>query len=192
MRHETGASQSGGTFVIAAAVQSSGAPPLGIPAILPPGRQSSVLSGDITHKERLLRFGAELVFAICAAQQVEVVILNQGEDTRFEKDLAKDVLEIGAASWFALAEESEIAGQHQGGGEGYSLMLIFLPRRNSPRHSSQRSPQRKWIGADRRHQPPRPAFSRSFFCFCISTHLFRRLICNRNCRSFCILCCISR
>ncbi|WP_297374089.1 IS607 family transposase, partial [Acidiferrobacter sp.] len=35
----------------------------------------------ITHKDRLLRFGAELVFAICEAKNVEVVILNQGEDT---------------------------------------------------------------------------------------------------------------
>lgn len=48
----------------------------------------------ITHQDRLLRFGAELVFAICEAQQVEVVILNQGEDTTFEEDLAQDVLEI--------------------------------------------------------------------------------------------------
>ena len=48
----------------------------------------------ITHKDRLLRFGAELVFAVCEAKNVEVVILNQGEDTSFEEDLAKDVLEI--------------------------------------------------------------------------------------------------
>ena len=48
----------------------------------------------ITHKDRLLRFGAEVVFAICEAKEVEVVILNQGEDTTFEEDLAKDVLEI--------------------------------------------------------------------------------------------------
>jgi excisionase family DNA binding protein len=59
----------------------------------------AILAGDIarlviTHKDRLLRFGAELVFAICEANKVEVVILNQGEDTSFEEDLAKDVLEI--------------------------------------------------------------------------------------------------
>ena len=48
----------------------------------------------ITHKDRLLRFGAELIFAVCEAKQVEVVILNQGEDTTFEEDLANDVLEI--------------------------------------------------------------------------------------------------
>jgi predicted site-specific integrase-resolvase len=48
----------------------------------------------ITHTDRLLRFGAELVFAICAVKNVEVVILNQGEDTTFEEDLAQDVREI--------------------------------------------------------------------------------------------------
>ncbi len=47
----------------------------------------------LTHKDRLLCFGAELVFTICESKQVEVVILNQGEDTT-EEDLAKDVLEI--------------------------------------------------------------------------------------------------
>jgi predicted site-specific integrase-resolvase len=48
----------------------------------------------ITHKDRLLRFGAELVFAICEAKDIEVVILNKGEDTSFEEDLERDVLEI--------------------------------------------------------------------------------------------------
>jgi predicted site-specific integrase-resolvase len=48
----------------------------------------------ITHRDRLLRFGVELVFAVCEAKNVEVVILNQGEDATFEEDLAKDVLEI--------------------------------------------------------------------------------------------------
>jgi predicted site-specific integrase-resolvase len=48
----------------------------------------------LTHKDRLSRFGAELVFAICEIKNVEIVILNHGEDTTFEEDLAKDVLEI--------------------------------------------------------------------------------------------------
>lgn len=55
------------------------------------GRVSRIV---LTHKDRLLRFGAELVFALCDAKHVEVVIFNQGEDTTFEEDLAKDVLEI--------------------------------------------------------------------------------------------------
>ena len=48
----------------------------------------------VTHKDRLLRFGAELIFAICAAKDVEVIIINKGVDTTFEEDLAADVLEI--------------------------------------------------------------------------------------------------
>jgi putative resolvase len=48
----------------------------------------------ITHKDRLLRFGAELVFSLCQARQVEVVIVNQGKEASFEEELAKDVLEI--------------------------------------------------------------------------------------------------
>lgn len=43
----------------------------------------------------LLRFGAELVFAICEAKEVEVIIINKGEENvKFEEELAKDVLEI--------------------------------------------------------------------------------------------------
>ncbi len=48
----------------------------------------------VTHKDRLVRLGAELVLAICEAQQGEVVILHHGEDTPFEEALAQDVLEI--------------------------------------------------------------------------------------------------
>ena len=49
----------------------------------------------LTHKDRLLRFGAELIFSICETKGVEVVILNKGEEkASFEEDLAKDVLEI--------------------------------------------------------------------------------------------------
>jgi predicted site-specific integrase-resolvase len=48
----------------------------------------------LTHKDRLLRFGAELVFALCEARNVEVVIINRGADTTLEDDLANDVLEI--------------------------------------------------------------------------------------------------
>jgi predicted site-specific integrase-resolvase len=49
---------------------------------------------SFTYKDRLLRFGAELIFAICEVKNVEVVILNQGEDTLSEEDWVEDVLEI--------------------------------------------------------------------------------------------------
>ena len=48
----------------------------------------------ITHKDRLLRFGAELIFAVCEQKNVEVVIMNQGDQPSFEEELAQDVLEI--------------------------------------------------------------------------------------------------
>lgn len=48
----------------------------------------------LTHKDRLLRFGAELVFALCEARNVEVIMINQGENLSFEEELAQDVLEI--------------------------------------------------------------------------------------------------
>lgn len=48
----------------------------------------------LTHKDRLLRFGAELIFALCERKNVEIVIINQGENLSFEEELAQDVLEI--------------------------------------------------------------------------------------------------
>ena len=48
----------------------------------------------ITHKDRLLRFGSELIFALCEIFACEVVIINRSEDSTFEEDLAHDVLEI--------------------------------------------------------------------------------------------------
>lgn len=48
----------------------------------------------LTHKDRLLRFGSELIFALCEHFGVEIVLINRSEDSTFEEDLATDVLEI--------------------------------------------------------------------------------------------------
>jgi predicted site-specific integrase-resolvase len=49
----------------------------------------------LTHKDRLLRFGAELIFALCEAKNVEVIVINNGDDVKtYEQELAEDVLEI--------------------------------------------------------------------------------------------------
>ena len=59
-----------------------------------------ICSGEVgrlvlTHKDRLLRFGAELVFSLCEVYHTEVVLINQGEGPlSFEEELAQDVLEI--------------------------------------------------------------------------------------------------
>ena len=51
----------------------------------------------MTHKDRLLRFGSELVFSLCEIQGIEIVIIHKGEQPQFEEELAKDVLEIMTA-----------------------------------------------------------------------------------------------
>lgn len=48
----------------------------------------------ITHKDRLLRFGSELIFALCEQFGTKVTILNQPTEIKFEEELALDVLEI--------------------------------------------------------------------------------------------------
>ena len=48
----------------------------------------------ITHKDRLLRFGGEIIFRICELKGIEVVIINKGEQPTFEEELTRDVLEI--------------------------------------------------------------------------------------------------
>jgi predicted site-specific integrase-resolvase len=48
----------------------------------------------LTHKDRLLRFGAELIFTLCEVKEIEVVIINKGDEASFEEELAQDVLEI--------------------------------------------------------------------------------------------------
>ena len=48
----------------------------------------------LTHRDRLLRFGAELIFSLCEQFGVEIVIINAQENTSFEDDLVQDVLEI--------------------------------------------------------------------------------------------------
>ncbi len=58
-----------------------------------------ICSGEVdrlvlTHKDRLLRFGSELVFSLCEQFQTEVVIMNASSELSFEEELAQDVLEI--------------------------------------------------------------------------------------------------
>lgn len=49
----------------------------------------------ITHKDRLLRFGSELVFAMCEEFNCEVVIINKSPDElSFEEELVQDMIEL--------------------------------------------------------------------------------------------------
>ena len=48
----------------------------------------------LTHKDRLLRFGADLIFRICELKGIEIVIINKGEQPSFEEELTCEVMEI--------------------------------------------------------------------------------------------------
>ena len=57
-----------------------------------------ICSGEVgrlvlTHKDRLLRFGSELI-SLCEHFGTEVIIVNASEDASFEEELVQDVLEI--------------------------------------------------------------------------------------------------
>ena len=40
----------------------------------------------LTHKDRLLRFGAELVFTLCEMQDIEIVIIHKGEQPALKRN----------------------------------------------------------------------------------------------------------
>ncbi len=48
----------------------------------------------VNYKDRLLRFGTELIFEICKYHNVEIVILNEDEQKTCEEELVEDVLSI--------------------------------------------------------------------------------------------------
>jgi excisionase family DNA binding protein len=48
----------------------------------------------INHKDRLLRFGADLVFELCHHFGVEVIVLESPSEQSFETELAADVIEL--------------------------------------------------------------------------------------------------
>lgn len=48
----------------------------------------------ITDKDRLLRFGSELIFALCENNGTEVIILNKPVDREPEQELVEDVLAV--------------------------------------------------------------------------------------------------
>lgn len=48
----------------------------------------------LNYKDRLLRFGSEIIFEMCKLHDVEVVILNEDEQKSYEEELVEDVLSI--------------------------------------------------------------------------------------------------
>lgn len=48
----------------------------------------------LTHKDRLLRFGSELIFSLCKKFGTKVVITDAVPTTTFEQELVQDVIEL--------------------------------------------------------------------------------------------------
>ena len=48
----------------------------------------------LTHKDRLIRFGHELIFQLCKWSGASVVIHNESEIVTFEEELCKDVITL--------------------------------------------------------------------------------------------------
>jgi len=48
----------------------------------------------LTHRDRLLRFGSQLIFKICEHFGTKVVILDQRKEQTFEEELVGDLVEI--------------------------------------------------------------------------------------------------
>lgn len=59
----------------------------------------AILSGEVdkivlTHKDRLLRFGSEIIFELCSFFHTDIELIHEEEEVSDEMTLAKDVLEI--------------------------------------------------------------------------------------------------
>lgn len=48
----------------------------------------------LNYKDRLLRFGNEIIFEMCRYHGVEVMVITENEDTTYEQELTADVLSI--------------------------------------------------------------------------------------------------
>lgn len=48
----------------------------------------------INYKDRLLRFGSEIIFRICELNGIEVEVIKESEDKTYEEELVSDVLSI--------------------------------------------------------------------------------------------------
>jgi predicted site-specific integrase-resolvase len=58
-----------------------------------------ICQGDVnrlvlTHRDRLLRFGIELIFSLCEHFATEIVIVNASSLSEFEDEIAEDIMEI--------------------------------------------------------------------------------------------------
>lgn len=56
--------------------------------------EGQVSTLTLTHKDRLLRFGHEIIFQVCRWAGTDVIILEEPKVMSFEEELCKDVLTL--------------------------------------------------------------------------------------------------
>jgi excisionase family DNA binding protein len=66
----------------------------GLKTLLEAIRKRSFSHLVLTHKDRLLRFGSEIIFSLCEANGIEVIILDDDQNMSFEMELSADVIEL--------------------------------------------------------------------------------------------------
>lgn len=48
----------------------------------------------LNHKDRLLRFGNEIIYEMCHVKNIDIIVINQSEKEDKQQELVKDVLQI--------------------------------------------------------------------------------------------------
>jgi predicted site-specific integrase-resolvase len=59
----------------------------------------------VTHKDRLSRFGSEIIFALCAIQDIEIVITNKGQPPPLGEQASEDLAQQDAVEIRQLCEQ---------------------------------------------------------------------------------------
>jgi predicted site-specific integrase-resolvase len=48
----------------------------------------------LTHRDRLLRFGSQLLFTICEFCDIAIIVLDERQEVSFEQQLSQDLIEL--------------------------------------------------------------------------------------------------
>lgn len=76
----------------------------------------------VTYKERLSRFGYELIETICKKHDVDIIILNETQEKPLEQDLEEDMMMLLASFngklYGSRSHKNKIIIEEKGGDDG--------------------------------------------------------------------------